>query len=185
MAFLFVVSLGISSIPIFSCEYPSINDYFNHLSRAATLLWYYDDPTFSSYFLPNWKPLPNLAFDIWIFGLGRILPVAVAGKLFVAATFALLLSGVIFLHRCIFEKWSLWPFLALLLLYNRLLLTGYLNFLLGAALWLYALSFWVCLRGARAALRIPVLSIAALIIFFTHLAAFGLLVATIAVYELA
>jgi hypothetical protein len=185
VAFLFVVSLGIASVPIFSCEFPSINDYFNHLARTAVLLWYHDNPAFSSYFLPNWKPLGNLAFDIWIFGLGRFLPVALSGKLFVAATFALLLSGVIVLHRCTFKKWSLWPFLALLLLYNRLLLVGYLNFLFGAALWLYALSFWVYFRSARAALRISVLSISALIIFFMHLAAFGLLAVTIAVYELA
>jgi hypothetical protein len=136
------VSLGIAAIPIFSCEFPSINDYFNHLARAAALLWYDDNPEFSSYFLPNWKPLPNLAFDVWIFGLGRILPIVVAGKLFLVATFALLLSGVIFLHRCTFEKWSLWPFLALLLLYNRLLLVGYLNFLFGVGCGYNALSFW-------------------------------------------
>jgi hypothetical protein len=149
------------------------------------LLWYHDNPAFSSYYLPNWKPLPNLAFDIWIFGLGRILPVPVAGKLFVVATFALLLSGVIFLHRFTFEKWSLWPFLALLLLYNRLLLVGYLNFLFGTALWLYALSLWVYFRRTGGAFRISILSMAALIIFFVHLAALGLLAVTVAVYELA
>jgi hypothetical protein len=185
VAVLFVVSLGIATIPIFSCEFPSINDYFNHLARATVLLRYDDTPAFSLYFLPNWKPLPNLAFDIWIFGLGRILPIDLAGKLFLVATFALLLSGVIFLHRCTFKKWSLWPFLAPLLLYNRLLLIGYLNFLFGAALWLYAVAFWVYFRRAGAALRISVLSIAALIIFFMHLAAFGLLAVTIAAYELA
>src|SRR3974377_861865 len=77
VAFLFMVSLGFATIPIFSCEFLSINDYLNHLSRAAVLLWYYDDPGVSSYFIPNWKPVPNLAFDIWIFGLGRFLPLPV------------------------------------------------------------------------------------------------------------
>ena len=103
VASLFLASLGIAAIPIFSCEFPSINDYFNHLARAAVLLQYNDNPAFSLYFVPNWKPLPNLAFDIWIFGVGRILPIAVAGKLFIVATFALLLGGVIFLHRCTFR----------------------------------------------------------------------------------
>src|SRR5438270_7780838 len=82
---LFVASLGIAAIPIFSCEFPSINDYFNHLARAAVLLRYYDNAAFSLYFVPNWKPLPNLAFDIWIFWFGRILPFVVVGWLFVVA----------------------------------------------------------------------------------------------------
>jgi hypothetical protein len=74
------------------------------------------------------------------------------------------------------------PFLALLLLYNRLLLVGYLNFLFGAALWLYALHSGF-IFAARVPLRISVLSISALLIFFMHLTAFERLAVTIAIYE--
>lgn len=185
VAVLFVVSIGVASVPIFGNQFLSINDYYNHLARTAVLLHYADDPAYSLYYLPNWQLLPNLAFDLWVYALGQILPVTLAGKLFIVAIFALTLSGVIFLHRLTFGRWSLWPFLALLLLYNRLLLVGYLNFLFGVALWLHALSLWVYFRGARAWLRSSILATAALIIYFSHLAAFGVLAVTIAVYELA
>ena len=185
VAVLFVVSIGIASVPIFGNQFLSINDYYNHLARTAVLLHGDGDPTFSRYFLPNWQLLPNLAFDLWVWGLGQILPVALAGKLFIVATFALTLSGVIFFHRLAFGRWSLWPFLALLLLYNRLLLAGYLNFLFGVGLWLHALSLWVRFHDARAWLRSVMMTAAALVIFFMHLAAFGVLAVTIVVYELA
>ena len=185
VALLFAASIGISSIPIFGNEFVSINDYYNHLARTAVLFQSAKESAFSLYFLPNWQPLPNLAFDIWVFGLGRIVPITVAGKLFIIATFALTLGGVIFLHRLTFARWSLWPFLTLLLLYNRLFWVGYLNFLFGVALWLHAMSLWVYFHRARPWLRSSILAAAALVIFFSHLAAFGILAVTIATYELA
>lgn len=158
---LFAAGIGISSIPIFGNEFVSINDYYNHLARTAALLQYAKESAFSSYFLPNWQPLPDLAFDIWVFGLGRIVPITVAGKLFIIATFALILGGVIFLHRLTFMRWSLWPFLTLLLLYNRLFWVGYLNSLFGVALWLHAMSLWVYFHRARPWLRSSILAAAA------------------------
>ena len=144
-----LVCVGVATIPIFSDRYLSINDYLNHLARGAVLLNYHSNPAFAQFFAPNWQMLPNLALDVWILGLGQILPVDIAGKLFVAATLALMLGGIICLHRVTFEKWSLWPFLAIVLLYNRLLLIGLLNFLFGIGLWLFVLSLWIYLRPGR------------------------------------
>jgi hypothetical protein len=184
VAALIILSIGIAIVPVFSNHTLSINDYLNHLARADVLLHYQHDPAYCRFFISNWSPIPNLALDLWVFVLGQFLPVELAGKLFVAATLALLLSGVILLHRVVFKKWSLWPFLALLMLYNRLLLVGLLNFLFGVGLWLHVLALWIHVRPARAALRAPVLSIATLIVFFVHLFAFAILAGTIGIYEL-
>jgi hypothetical protein len=184
VAALMILSVGITIVPVFSNRTLSINDYLNHLARADVLLHYHDDPAYPRFFILNWSPIPNLALDLWVLLLGQFLPVELAGKLFVAATLALLLSGVILLHRVVFNKWSLWPFLAMLLLYNRLLLVGLLNFLFGIGLWLHILALWIYIRPARAAIRAPVLSIAALSVFFVHLFAFAILAVTIGIYEL-
>jgi hypothetical protein len=180
----YVVGVGIATIPIFTTRYPSLNDYLSHLARGYVLLHYNEDPAFARFFVPNWEPLPNLAFDVWVLVFGQVLPIEIAGKLFIAAIFALLVSGVIFLHRATFNRWSLWPFLSLVLLYNRPLLSGLLNFLFGVALWLHVLALWICLRRMSPVIRAPVLCVASLVVFFAHLFAFGILAVTIAVYEL-
>jgi hypothetical protein len=184
VAGLFVVSAGLAALPIFSHRFLSINDYLNHLARSDVLLHYNSDIAFSRFYIPDWRILPNLAMDLWIFGFGRILPVELAGKLFVAVTLASVLGGVIILHRVTFNKWSLWPFLAIVLLYNRLLLVGIVNYLFGIGLWLLVFSLWVELRQRYPLIRASVLSLGALTVFFVHLFAFGILAVTIAVYEL-
>ena len=68
VALLFDASTGISSIPIFRNEFVLINDYYKHLARTTVLLQYAKESAFSLYFIPNWQPLPNLAFDIWVLG---------------------------------------------------------------------------------------------------------------------
>ena len=42
------------------------------------------------------------------------------------------------LHRTAFQRWSLWPLAAFLLLYNRILLWGFLNYLAALAVVLWA-----------------------------------------------
>jgi hypothetical protein len=180
---LFLACVGVATIPIFSDRYLSINDYLNHLARGAVLLNYQSNPAFAQFSAPNWQMLPNLALDVWILVFGQILPVEIAGKLFVTATLALMLGGTICLHRVAFEKWSLWPFLAIVLLYNRLLLVGLLNFLFGIGLWLFVLSLWIYLRPGRPLIRTSALTVGALAVFFVHLFAFGILAVTIAAYE--
>src|SRR5438270_2942032 len=101
---LYILGIGIAAIPIFTMHYPSLNDYLNHLARGYVLLHYNDDPAFTRFFVLNWQPLPNLAFDVWILVFGQVLPIEIAGKLFIAAMFALLVSGVIVLHRVTFNR---------------------------------------------------------------------------------
>lgn len=53
VAVLFIVSIGVASIPIFDNRFLSINDYYDNLARTAVLLHYTDEPNFPLYFLPN------------------------------------------------------------------------------------------------------------------------------------
>lgn len=184
VAGLFVVSVGLAALPIFSNRFLSINDYLNHLARSDVLLHFNSKAAFSRFYTPHWRILPNLALDLWVFGFGQLLPVDPAGKLFVAVTLATVLGGVLILHRVTFNKWSLWSFLAIVLLYNRLLLVGIVNYLFGIGLWLLVLSLWIKLRQRHPLIRVSALSLGALAVFFVHLFAFGILAVTIAAYEL-
>jgi hypothetical protein len=184
VAGLFVVSVGLAALPVFSHPFLSINDYLNHLARSDVLLHFNSKAAFSRFYIPHWRILPNLALDLWVFEFGRILPVELAGKLFVAVTLATVLGGVIILHRVVFNKWSLWPFLASIFLYNRLLLVGIVNYLFGIGLWLLVFALWIKLRHSHPLIRASLLLLGELAVFFVHLFAFGILAVTIAACEL-
>ena len=117
--------------------------------------------------------MPDLAMDALGAAAAAVMPLEAAGKLFVLATFLLLAGGVALLHRVLFGRWSAWPCLAFLLLYNRLLLWGI------AQLSVRPRPRVLCARGdagagaARRGLRLAAGAVFALALYFAHLMAFG------------
>jgi hypothetical protein len=103
-----------------------------------------------------------------------VVPLEAAGKIFLLLIFALLAGGAVWLHRVVHGSWSLWPLLAFLLLYNRILLWGFLNYLFGLGLALCALALWLNERERPAWRRILLSSVLALAIYFSHISAFGI-----------
>jgi hypothetical protein len=77
------------------------------------------------------------------------------------------------------------PCLAFLLLYNRILLWGFVNFLFGIGLTLVVLTLWIRLREGPAWRRLAVGAIGAAAIYLSHLFAFGAYAIVIAGYEIA
>jgi hypothetical protein len=67
----------------------------------------------------------------------------------------------------------MWPLLAFLLLYNRMFLWGFLNYLFGIGLALAGAALWLALEHERSWLRILSASVVALACYFSHIAAFG------------
>ncbi len=82
-----------------------------------------------------------------------------AGKVFIALTFALLAGGTMALHAALHRRWSPWPLLAVFFLYNSVFLWGFLNYLFGLGLALFACALWVRLRTRSALLVVPFFSL--------------------------
>jgi hypothetical protein len=180
----FVAVLAVSLYPIVSHPIVSIDDFANHLGRIWVLRHYRQIPELHRYFVPYWQFQPDLAMDVVVGMLARFLPVYLAGKLFLALTFILVQTGVIRVHKAAFGTWSLWPFLAALLLYNRDLLSGLAGFLFGVGLYLNAVALWIDLGGRSEILRAIVLTVLAMLLYLAHLFAAGLLGLTLLGYQL-
>jgi hypothetical protein len=184
-AVLFAACFIVAAIPILAVETLPLFDYPNHLARIH-ILADYDRPAFlRQFYALDWRPIPNLAMDLILPPLARIMPLAVAGKIFVLAIFLLIAGGTALLHRVLFGRWSAWSLLAFLLLYNRILLWGFVNFLFGVGLALVAAALWIGLRERPAWLRLPLAALLATAIYFAHLFAFGAYVVVILGYEAA
>jgi hypothetical protein len=127
----------------------------------------------NQFYAVHWEPLPNLAQDLIVPALARLMPLDIAAKLFLVAIFGLMTGGAIWLNRVATGMWRLWPLLAFLLLYNRMFLWGFLNYLFGIGVAIAGAALWLALERERWWLRAVGSSFVALACYLSHIAAFG------------
>ncbi|HEV2673369.1 MAG TPA: hypothetical protein VGV37_02440 [Aliidongia sp.] len=184
MAAGFAMLLVLALLPLFSVRVPPLLDYPNHLARMHILVDAGRSVDLVRAYEIRWSLLPNLAMDAVVPVLARLVPLDVAGRAFVGLALALMAAGVVLVHRAAWRSWSLWPLAGFLLLYNRILLWGFVNYLAGLGAALIGLALWLgladCPRG-----RVAAVAVAALVAYFCHLVAFGLLALMIVGVELA
>ncbi len=173
-AVLFVVFTLVASIPIITHPLPPLEDYVNHLARMHVIATIQHDPDLSRFYDIDWQVIPNLVMDLIVPVLSRVMSVYQAGQLFTVVTFMLILSGTLALNRALYGHWSVFPLIALPLLYNHVFLVGVMNYLFGIGVALWGLAFWVLLRERVWPLRLAVSTAVVLALFFCHLFAVGL-----------
>jgi hypothetical protein len=164
----------IALYPIFSVTVPPLVDYPNHLARMHILAHWDNVPELQRNYVTDWKLHPNMAMELTVPLLAKVMPIYMAGKLFIAATLLMLLGGTLALRKVLYGHVGLWPVLTFLLLYNYILFWGLLDYLFTAGLALFAFSGWIMLRDRGPLLRVAVFCAAAFMLFVSHL--FGLFV---------
>jgi hypothetical protein len=167
------------SLPIFSTVLPPLVDYPNHLARLHLIA-----EGGNAFYAIRWAPLPDLAADLIVPALARAMPLPAAGKLFLVLSFALIAGGALWLNRLIARRWRLWPLLVFVLLYNRIFLWGFINYLFGIGLAICGLALWLALEEQPAWQRVAASALVALACFFSHIAAFGVYALGLAGLEL-
>jgi len=184
IAILFVVLMAIASTPVLLHPLPPISDYINHLARMHVIAAINGDPDLSRYYEIDWQVIPNLMMDLIVPLFERVMNVYLAGQFYMILSFALILSGVVALHRQFYGRWSALPLIASPLLYNNVFLVGTMNYVFGIGLMLWALVAWVGLRERGRALRLLVSSLFVLALFFCHLFALGVYGVGLLAFEL-
>jgi hypothetical protein len=180
-AYLALVTLALS--PVFWASVPPLVDYPNHLARMWILAQNGALPELASNYSVDWRVLPDLAMDLVVPPLAQILPLEIAGRIFIALTLLSLVAGTVALHRVLYGSVGLWPLAALLFLYNAAFFWGFLNCLFGTGIFLLAFSGWIASRDWKPAPRIILFGAVATMLFFLHLFAFCLYGLVVASYE--
>ncbi len=173
----------ISLIPIVLVRFPPLVDYPNHLARMYLLTHLDSANILSEFYRIEWAVLPNLAMDLIVPPLTKIFPLDIAGRIFIAIVLLLLLSGACALFYAIHRRFSVWPLLAVLFLYNRVMLWGFLNYLFGLGLMLWVLAAWIYFSDRTTFVRATAFIIPALCLFFSHMFALGIYGLCVAGYE--
>ena len=114
----------------------------------------------------------------------HMLPVGYVAILSVVFFLSVQLSGTLSLHRVLNGRYSYWPLVSSLLLYNFDFFYGFLSYLAGVGLALLFLAFWIAYRDRSALLRTAAGSVAAMLLFLAHIIPFIVYAAAVAGYEL-
>src|SRR5258708_1387532 len=175
--------LTVALVPLFTCSPLPLADYPNHLARMYIITSLRHSPLLQRYYEIHWQLIPNLALDLIVPPLARFMPVERAMLVFTGLTLVLLVAGCFAVHRALFGRLSYAPFATFLLLYNRQLLWGMLNYLFALALALLTFALWIVLRRRPLGIRCGVFAVLALMVFVSHLAGFGVLAVLIVGYE--
>jgi hypothetical protein len=160
--------------PLVHYTLPPLEDYANHLARLHVIAAGGADPDLARYYRLDWMLVPNLAMDLVVPPIARLVGIYTAGQIFSCFAMASILSGMMVLARALNGRWSYAPLFGLPFLYNYVLLVGTTNYLLGIGLAMWALAAWIVVRRRPLAHRLPVAAGLVLALFFVHLYAVGL-----------
>lgn len=174
MVGLFVLVLAIATLPLWFVDVPPLNDYPFHIARIHILRHLDDTPFLSEVYERRSFLLPNMGMDLVVLGLSAILPLEVAGRVFVGLTLALILGGTVWLHYALTRRLEPWPLVAALFLHNWIFLFGFLNFLFGVGIMLWALGSWVMVSRRSVVARLAVSVPFALMLFWSHMVALAI-----------
>ncbi len=166
-------------LPMAAARIPLLVDYPVHLARLHVLATGAASPALRAMFRIDWSFIPNMTMDLVVPRLAQVMPLTLAGKLFIALAMLLPPLGVIALHRAWFGRRSWWPWIAVLPAVNAFLLYGRLNYLVGLGLALLGAA-WHARRpvGAHGQAVAGTAAVAAgwgVLCLMSHIVAFGLL----------
>lgn len=170
-------------IPVFLPNELPLQDYPSHIARLYILHDGMLNETISAYFGVNWHFVANLALEIFTYPFVEVFPPDSAGRIFICASFLVLSSGTISVHRALGGK-GYWPYLSFLFLYSDILVYGFIAFLFscGLALWIFAL--WLKMRKSKAMLQLVLFTSLSLLLLVSHLFAFCFYALMLGSYEI-
>ena len=138
----FAAFLLLSLCPILLTDIPALVDYPNHLARMS-ILARAGTASAQPYYGVVWAPYPNLAMDLIVPPLARLIGVEAATKWFYVAGQLLIVSGAMALSFAVRRRCLGAGLVASMSLYSVPFAWGFANFefALGASLW--AIALWV------------------------------------------
>ena len=175
---------ALAILPVFLVNLPAMNDYPGHLARMYLLAstGTPDQNPYYYFYLPY--VYPNLAVDIVVPLLARVMDVASATKAFLLVSQILVVSGAIALEIAVKRRHEFAGYVGAAVLYCLPFAWGFLNFEFGIGLAMWGLASWLTLENHKSEARLAAHALFCLSLFICHLVAFGLYGATLLFYEL-
>lgn len=179
---LYITLFLLIAYPVLIVDSPPLQDYANHLARTY-ILQNSDNIIFNHYYQVEWHLIPNLLMDLTIPVLSTALTLEYTGKVYILFVYFFITSGPIFLYWILYRKLSLIPLFSFIFIYNMALQKGFLNFLGGCGLMIWALAIWLWLRDRNPVLRVLIGTLMSGFLYIAHLHVFAIYAIVVVAYE--
>lgn len=169
--------------PYLAVEIPAMVDYPNHLARMSVLARA-GGPLAHPDYEVVWALSPNLAMDLLVPPLSRLVGVETAARAFLIVSLVLLATGAVAIEVAQKGRVELSGYAALLSLYAMPFAWGFLNFAFGLGLALWCIAGSILTRRRSPLARIAVHAGAIPLLYASHLFALGLFGFAVGLIEL-
>ena len=130
-------------VPLMRIEVPPMVDMLGHIGRYSIQTGIEDHPWLKQYFAFHWHVIGNLGADILIQLLAPVFGVEASVRIIVLLAQALAASSILLLCRQVHGRITPFCLFALPLIYSFPFNFGFINFILGMALALFAFTLWL------------------------------------------
>jgi hypothetical protein len=174
---------AVSFLPVLLTPIPAMVDYPNHLARMY-ILSQNGTPDANPHYEVAWAFYPNLAMDLLVPQMARLISVENATRLFLLLSQLLIVGGALLLEWARKGRVHLAGFAALAFLYCLPFSWGFVNFEFGLGLALWGIAVYLMLAEGPWPLRFVVNMAFVAALFAAHFFSLGIYGATLGLYEL-
>lgn len=174
---------AVSFLPVLLTPIPAMVDYPNHLARMY-ILSQNGTPDANPHYEVAWAFYPNLAMDLLVPQMARLMSVENATRLFLLLSQLLIVGGALLLERVQKGRIDLAGFAALAFLYCLPFNWGFVNFEFGLGLALSGIAVYLMLAEGPWPLRFVANAVFVAALFAAHFFSLGIYGATLGLYEL-
>ena len=171
-------------LPTLLVRIPALEDYLDHLGRMYILTTAGTNEA-NPYYQVSWALYPDLAMDLIVPILGRVMDVEFAGWIFFLTTQLLIVTGAMALEVSVKGRHEIAAIAGVLTLYSLPFSLGLVNFEFGTGIALWGIASWIGLsRTANWPIRNVVHAGFVVVLFLSHFFALGIYGLTIGLCEL-
>jgi hypothetical protein len=179
----FALLAAASLLPVLLTPIPAMVDYLNHLARMY-ILSQNGTPDANPYYEVAWALYPNLAMDLLVPQMARLISVENATRLFLLSSQLLIVGGALVLERVVKGRVHLAGFAALMFLYCLPFTWGFVNFEFGLGVALWGVAAYLLVAERAWPVRFVVNTAFVTALFAAHFYSLGVYGATLGFYEL-
>ncbi len=177
------LAAGVLVVPLWCVHSPGMPDYPAHIATFTMIAGGAKAQALAAFYAVHWALVPNLASEMIVPLLAKLLPVEPATKLFLSIAVVLWVLGPAAIQRALFGRIGVAPLAGAFFAYNANFTWGFFNYYFAAGLCFLLFAAWITTAKKRGPATLAGFALAVCVLYACHLVAVFLLAVMIACFE--